>query len=672
MKILNSPQAKPSNATTPQLSHYETMYKIRAVENLLLDYFSKGLLRGTTHTYLGQEAIAVAALSYLHDEDMVVSNHRSHGHFIAYGHDYKELLEEIKGSPQGVCRGLGGSQHLHYKNFYSNGVLGGTVPVATGMALAEKLKLNHAMAVCFLGDGAFGEGIVYEAFNMASLWQIPILFVVENNRYAQSTPVEHNLAGSIAGRLKAFNIETNEIESNDIGELLPRFDTAFRYVRNNRKPFCQIVHTYRLGPHSKGDDVRSREEMDVWRLKDPLILAKKYFDPAALKEIEDRQSQEIQACFESTFDNAAIVNDKARLDNDDEMITPILNDHEESFISESADTLMVSHLNQVLKQLMQTNEKMYLLGEDLLDPYGGAFKVTKGLQAQFPKRIFSSPVSEAGLVGIANGMALRGLVPIVEIMFGDFSTLIVDQMTNYATKFKRMYGRAFPFPLIVRTPMGGYRGYGPTHSQSLEKIFLGIPGLTVIACDSVHDQKLIWDRMIKLASPCFYVENKALYGQKIKPLINGKIESFYTHSTASYFPTISLQITPLERDADVVLLAYGGMTPLAMEVAKEIYIEEEIVVKVVIPSQIAPLPKTDLREALIGCRKLVVLEEGTERNGWGAEVGAFIAEDSKEKIHFGRCAAQNTIIPNSKTGEEAVLPNRQSCYAAIKDVLDVV
>ena len=174
----------PDTVISPKLSHYETLHKIRTFENLLLRYFSKGLLRGTTHIYLGQEAIAVSALSYLKEQDIVVSNHRSHGHFISYCKDYKKLLEEIKGSDQGVCQGLGGSQHLYFKNFYSNGIQGGIVPVASGMALAEKLKGNNSMAVCFLGDGTMGEGIIYESFNMASLWSIPILYIIENNRFA--------------------------------------------------------------------------------------------------------------------------------------------------------------------------------------------------------------------------------------------------------------------------------------------------------------------------------------------------------------------------------------------------------------------------------------------------------------------------------------------------------
>lgn len=688
--------------TDPQLSHYETLYTIRRTEELLLEYFSKGLLRGTTHTYLGQEAIAVSALSYLGEHDVVTSYHRSHGHFLAYCNDYKKLIAEIIGDSQGVCYGVGGSQHLQQGNFYSNGILAGMVPTATGMALAEKLKGTGGIAVCFLGDGALGEGVVYESFNMASLWKIPVLYVVENNRYAQSTPIELNLAGSIAGRLKAFHIEIDEIESNDIGELLQRFQRAFDYVREGRKPFCQIVNTCRMGPHSKGDDHRGEDELRFWKEKDPLTLAKKYFQLSDIEELEKRQDREIREYFETFLIELPSIKQNSKfpqsvneangrfgvgmekLNNKrdspgsgvytqtDEEIIPTDHEAQSGYITDPQETLMVGHLQKVWHALMEKNSRMYLIGEDLLDPYGGAFKVSKGLSTRFPGRVLSSPVSEAGIMGIANGMALRGLMPVVEIMFGDFTTLIMDQIVNHATKFKRMYGGKANCPVIVRTPMGGYRGYGPTHSQSLEKLYFGVPGLIVVACDAIHDQQLIWERMLKLESPCLYIENKTLYGQKIKPAIGDKIEHFYVRSSESYFPTISLKMTPFATTTDVALLTYGGMVQTAMEVAQKLYIEEELVVEVVVPAQISPLPERDILRFLGHCRKIVVLEEGTQRNGWGAEICALLQEKFDEKLSVRRCSAQNTIIPNSASGERAVLPDVQACYKLVKETADGV
>ncbi len=181
---------------------------------------------GTTHTYLGQEADAVGVLQLLQEDDIVFSNHRCHGHFLAYGGDPRALFAELMGKATGVCGGRGGSQHLHWRNFYSNGVQGGIAPVAAGMALAEKLKGSGAVTVAFLGDGTLGEGVVYETLNMASLWGAPILFVVENNHIAQTTPIEQALAGSILARFQAFDIPAWELQSSDVVEIASHRRTA--------------------------------------------------------------------------------------------------------------------------------------------------------------------------------------------------------------------------------------------------------------------------------------------------------------------------------------------------------------------------------------------------------------------------------------------------------------
>jgi TPP-dependent pyruvate/acetoin dehydrogenase alpha subunit len=198
---------------------YTAMCRIRRFEKLVLDNFSKGVFFGTTHTYLGQEADAVGVLAHLSEDDVVFSNHRGHGHFLAYGGDPRLLLAELMGKATGLCGGRGGSQHLHWRNFYSNGVQGGIIPVATGMALAEKYNHSQAVVIAFLGDGTLGEGVIYEAFNMAALWQAPILYVLENNQIAQTTPVARAVAGLIAARFTAFGISCQELDSSDVLEI---------------------------------------------------------------------------------------------------------------------------------------------------------------------------------------------------------------------------------------------------------------------------------------------------------------------------------------------------------------------------------------------------------------------------------------------------------------------
>ena len=238
---------------------YRSLYRIRKFEETVLDNFPKGVFFGTTHTYLGQEANAVGVLANIQVNDIVFSNHRCHGHYLAYGGDVHALFAELMGRATGVCGGRGGSQHLHWRNFYSNGVQGGTIPIATGMALAEKHKKSGIATVAFLGDGTLGEGVIYEAFNMASLWKVPILYVLENNHIAQTTDIDLAVAGIIAARFEAFGIPSTQLSSSDVHDILPVARELLSRVRLEQSPFALILDTYRFGPHSKGDDTRSPE-----------------------------------------------------------------------------------------------------------------------------------------------------------------------------------------------------------------------------------------------------------------------------------------------------------------------------------------------------------------------------------------------------------------------------
>ena len=266
---------------------YERMYFIRRFEETLLDLFAQGKLVGTTHTYIGQEANAVGVISHLERErDVIFSNHRCHGHYLAFTDDAFGLLCEVMGKAPGVCGGKGGSQHLCNGNFYSNGVLGSIVPVATGIGLAEKMKCTGAISTVFLGDGTLGEGVTYESLNMASLWKLPMLFVVENNFYAQSTPVELELAGSIPARAAAFGIEVAELDTTDVLDVHEAAANAVSRIRETGEPFFLVLHTYRFSPHSKGDDNRDPAEIEERRERDPLKVGER-LDDAERRAIED-------------------------------------------------------------------------------------------------------------------------------------------------------------------------------------------------------------------------------------------------------------------------------------------------------------------------------------------------------------------------------------------------
>jgi TPP-dependent pyruvate/acetoin dehydrogenase alpha subunit len=282
--------------------HLQVMYLIRRFEETVLENFSKGVFSGTTHTYLGQEANAAGVLNHLLPDDIVVSNHRCHGHFLAYGGEPRALFGELMGKASGVCGGRGGSQHLHWRNFYSNGILGGMLPVATGMALAEKFRGNPAVVVAFLGDGALGEGVAYESFNMAALWSAPVLFVVEHNQIAQTTPSALALAGSIPARFAAFSIPVTELDSSDVVEISQTAGDLLRSTRETSSPHALILHTCRFGPHSKGDDTRPPEEIARMRSqRDPVEIHAARLEPALRQTIYATVDEVISQAYQQAL-----------------------------------------------------------------------------------------------------------------------------------------------------------------------------------------------------------------------------------------------------------------------------------------------------------------------------------------------------------------------------------
>jgi TPP-dependent pyruvate/acetoin dehydrogenase alpha subunit len=289
------------------LALYRTMLLIRRFEERLLEEFSSGTLVGTTHAYIGQEADAAGIFSAIDAEDVVFSNHRCHGHFLAYGaatpdgSDPYRLAAELMGRATGLVGGRGGSQHIQWRNFYSNGIQGGIVPVATGMALAEKSRATGKVVLVFLGDGTLGEGALYESLNIASLWRLPILFVLEDNRYAQTTPVELAVSGSMAGRFAAFEIPVWERETTDVLEVQKAAQEALGRVRSGAGPGCLLLHTYRFAAHSKGDDVRDPEEIERAKEKDPLTVHQ-----ARLTKAErTRAEKQVAAIIADAFARAA-------------------------------------------------------------------------------------------------------------------------------------------------------------------------------------------------------------------------------------------------------------------------------------------------------------------------------------------------------------------------------
>jgi len=631
-------------------SLYAYGHLIRLTEQLILDQFSRGLVSGTTHTCLGQELAALSVVRALdHIEDAVLSNHRNHGHFLTYSGDFPGLVAEIMGREHGVCGGRGGSQHLAWRQFHSNGVQAGMMGIGAGLALARKKRGSGALVAAMIGDGTLGQGLVYESMNLASVWQAPLLVVVENNGIAQTTYTRETIGGSIEERGTALGFATWHLTDDD-PEFCRKVADIVIAVRAAGRPGFLVIDTRRMGPHSKGDDLRPGEEMAEIRRRDPLAALGRRLPDATRQRIEARNVSfvdEIRARAEASPEarytevpthifGAAAPTD-ARVD---------------APKSVSGGTTVRQSLNAALRHLLETVPEVLLLGEDLHDPYGGAFKVTQGLSTDFPGRVISTPISEAGVTGASIGLALAGFKPVTEVMFADFLTLCMDQIYNHAVKFPGMF-RDMAVPLVIRAPSGGRRGYGATHSQSPEHLFASVPGLTVVYGSHRHDVgRLLIDATLSWPYPVLFLEHKLLYGEKQDAAGYVELPAAANDVAAHLFPTLRRG----DDDPDITLLTYGGMLPVVEAAAKRLAQEEELGVEIVVPALLAPLPQATLIGHLLERRRVAMVEESHHHYGVAAEMAASLLERGyRGKVL--RIGAPPLPIASARSLERQILPD---------------
>jgi pyruvate/2-oxoglutarate/acetoin dehydrogenase E1 component len=331
--------------------------------------------------------------------------------------------------------------------------------------------------------------------------------------------------------------------------------------------------------------------------------------------------------------------------------------------------IFARELGATLGACLAEDSRVVILGEDISDPYGGAFKVTRGLSTAFPGRVRSTPISEGAIAGVSAGLALAGYRPIAEIMFGDFATLTFDQVVNHITKYEAMYNGQATCPVILRAPMGGHRGYGPTHSQSLEKHFFGIPHLRVVAASLFHDPRAVFGDFLAADSPVFYVEHKLLYPQQMRLPESGRTGGLMVRSERSdgMLPTMCLSAVPRE-DCTVTVVAYGYSAWLAAEVIDRLAVEEEVFAELAVPAQIAPVDWSPIKNSALVTGRVVTVEESTAGWSWGSEVAAVLSRDL-----FGRLrapvdvvASEATVIPSAKARECRVLVGSSHIEAAIR------
>ena len=641
-------------------------FAIRRFETALLDLHKRGLISGTVHTCVGQEAIAVALHAHLKvGRDAFFASHRGHGHFLAYGGAPEALLAEMMGREGAVCLGRGGSQHLCHGRFFSNGIQAAGCLQAVGFAWAQKLRGEDTVTIAQLGDGTLGEGGVYEAMNIAALLKVPVLFLIEYNGWAQSTDVRTTIAGTIEGRASAFGLPCDRGDDVDVAALSCQMDRVIETVRGGQ-PFVQIIETRRLLAHSKGDDNRLPELIAAQFDADPL---KKWIDRNPLESdiLGSRVNLWLDNCISEVISRPTIIDVG-------ETALPDLAHPPDSAtlvarrMGRNAYGTIVQELNRTLHLAMGEDDRVVMLGEDIADPYGGAFKVTQGLSTSFGRRVFSTPIAENAIAGLATGAALAGLRPVAEVMFADFVTLAVDQLINSAAKFYYMFGGKVTCPLTLRLVSGGGRGYGPTHSQSTERLLCGEPGLRVVALSRRHDPATLLAHVIlEDDAPTIFVENKALYAQK--PITEAPLAMHFrpVPGTGKSYPPLVFE--PQDQQAAVTVVSYGNAAQLVEEALAQLLMEHEEYGELIILTQIWPLDVSVILNSAKRTKRLLVVEPHVAAYGVCAAVISAVAEQSDAKFAFCSVGAHQFPIPSSRQLEDSVLPSVDAVGRALRQIL---
>jgi 2-oxoisovalerate dehydrogenase E1 component len=622
--------------------------RARAVEQLLLTLFRANRLHGTVHTALGQEYCAAALHPHLDATvDGFVGSHRAHAHYLAAGGPEDALLAELMGREGALCGGRGGSQYLHHRQFFSAGVQGGGSLWGTGLAWAHRIDRTGGLVVVQLGDGTLGEGAVYEAFTFAALHHVPVLFYLEWNGWAQSTPTSLTTPGEVVTRARGFGIEAHRHADTDpialhahLGEVVARARTGV--------PTLQVVDTRRLAAHSAGDDRRAPAELARLRLQDPLTQLLE--TDTGTRAAFGAMASELQALAETVAARPLVAR---------RPVSPTTVHRAPHDTPGPADATIRDRLNQGLAACLDEDERVLVLGQDLVDPYGGAFTVTRGLSTRFPDRVVPTPIAEAGVVGVAAGLALAGFRPVVELMFADFATLACDQLVNQAAKFRGVYGDDIRCPLVVRVVSGGGRGYGPTHSQSLEQLFVGVPGLRVVCLSSRHDAGRLLRQVVRTAAePVVFVEYKATYG--LVPPPTPPLDLVCEPSVRGDDPLAPLCFT--SPHASLTIVCCGGCVREVDEAMVTLFVEHEQGCDLIVLTEVWPLDVADVLPSVQRTGRLVVVEDGVPDYGVSAAVVAAVAQ--VVPVRARTVGARPVCVPAARHLERDTLVSAERVVAA--------
>ena len=644
----------------------ERMYLIRHFEQRVVKLFQQGLIRGATHVYLGEEAIAVGACAALEPDDYVTSTHRGHGHVIARGLDVKRMLAELLGKGTGYCGGKGGSMHIADMTLGilgANGVVGGGIPLSTGAGLKSAYKKTGQVTLCFFGDGAAQQGGFHEALNLAAVWKLPVVYICENNCFALTTPnCDECSVENIGDRAAAYGIPGYVIDGNDVTAVYETARKAVAHARAGKGPVLIECKTYRWFGHYLGDPevYRAKDEVQDWIAREPIarfvedldsagVLTKSeagIIDKAALAAVDEAEQFALSSPppAPETLTQGLWAPEK-----------PLPATEPRS--DRTREITYCQAINQALREALKADQDVVILGEDV-GLHGGPFQVTKGLFHEFGgERVRNTPLSEAAIAGCTVGAALTGLRPVGEIMYIDFTTIALDQIVNQAAKMRYMFGGEATLPLVFRTMVGAGTRSSGQHSQSLEAWFCHVPGLKVVMPSTPYDAKGLLRSAIHDDNPVVFIEIKRLYNTK------GVVPD------AEYF--IPLGKADVKRPgSQATIIATGGQVHESLKAADELS-TQGIEVEVIDPRTLYPLDRETIAASVRKTGRAVVATDAIARFGLGAEICAVLMEDAFDYLDapVQRVGGAEVPMPYAGELETLALPNAARIIEAVRRIL---
>lgn len=634
---------------------YNTAATIRRFEEAVRDLLDMGKLDGAVHLSIGQEAIAAGVCATLQPDDTIASTHRGHGHVIAKGGDLTRMFAELLGRETGYCRGRGGSMHiadLSLGILGANGIVGAGIPLTVGAAYAHQRQGANRVAVAFFGDGAVNQGAFHEALNLAAVWQLPAIFVCENNGYAASVPqAKHQREQTIAKRAIGYGMPGVTVDGNDALAVYAAAGEAVARARRGGGPTLIECKTYRhFGHTASSADLRSPVEVAAWKERDPLVQLERRYD--ALDAAAPDRRRALDAELDAAIERAIAEAEAAPRPDPNELTRGVIGHRLNPLPPPEPGTrelTLDAALDEALGQAMLVDRRVSYIGEDLEARMAG--------KDCPPGRVRDTPISETAIIGLATGAALRGERPVADIMYADFATVAMDQIVNQAAKVRYMLGGEIDVPLVIRMHVGGGVNAAAQHSQSLEAWFAHVPGLTVLYPSTPYDAKGLLLSALYEPNPVIFLESRQL------------AHSSAPVPEAMYHLPIG-QAAVRRAGTDLTIIAIGPLVPEALAAA-EALAEHGVSAEVIDPRSLQPLDIDTLAASAEKTGRVIVAHQAVQFGGIGAEIASQITERAFAALAAPvvRLGAPFAPSPFAPVLEQAYAPSRTTIVAAALELL---